>query len=105
MHGGARDYAPHNPSKRKERDEIQKLGEYGFCAKALFIYYLGSRLIVAIEGLDNEQLRVAAAGESVAGVRSLMAPVCSAIVAGVRDLKNDLCDVSCLCETCQRSDL
>jgi hypothetical protein len=90
LHGGARDYAPHNPSKRKERDDIQDLGRYGFYAKALFIYYLGSRLIVAIEGLDNEQLRVAAAGESVAGVRSLMAPVCSAIVVGVADLKGAL---------------
>lgn len=90
LHGGARDYAAHNPSKRKERDEIQDLGRYGFYAKALFIYYLGSRLIVAIEGVDNERVRAAVTGRSVAGVRSLMAPVCSAIVAGVRDLKSDL---------------
>jgi hypothetical protein len=90
LHGGARDYALHDQTKRDERDQIQDLGQYGFYAKALFIYYLGSRLIVAIEGLDNERVRAAVTGRSVAGVRSLMAPVCSAIVAGVRDLKSDL---------------
>ena len=90
VHGGADDYALHDQTKRDERDEIQDLGQYGFYAKALFIYYLGSRLIVAIEGVDNERVRAAVTGRSVAGVRSLMAPVCSAIVAGVRDLKSDL---------------
>ena len=89
-HGGAADYASHDQSKRDERDQIQKLGEYGQAARVLFLRFLGPRLIVPIDGLDNERVRVAVAGRSVEDVQSLMAPICSAIVEGVADLKSAL---------------